>query len=36
MRSDAVELLLDVLNVLDDTAEEALATDCLYNRNNTI
>ena len=29
-----LELLFDVLNLLDDTAEEALATDVLYDRNN--
>jgi hypothetical protein len=28
-----IELLLDVLNALNDTAEEALATDDLFNSN---
>ena len=32
-RIGSVELLADVLNVLNDTAEEALATDVLFNSN---
>ena len=32
-RMGRVELLLDVLNVLNDTAEEALATDNLFSPN---